>query len=401
MRYKLSELIKLAENELRRLGFTESTIKDQYSKYWHIMLADIGNKEASKDDFVKACISHYGVDIINAPPYNELTTYHSRMKSKSLCLLDFQKKGFITGKPYSSRPKRILPEAAASLINDFLEIQKQKGNSGNTIEGKRNRIASFLARYPLNALSADDVLHFVNSFKDHERIGARAEMSIVKDFLEFAHRSGHMPYSYSELFPKFKIRTDTSRPSVYSADEIGIISRYYKNGTDACSSRNHAILMFLIHYGMRAKDVSSMKKEQIDWETDTIRIITSKTKETITFPLLPAVGNALMEYMLHSRPNSQSQYLFLSGAGEKLSASRISGIARKAITSSGLHNSNRRCGPHSLRASLATRLMEGNTPMFDIAKTLGHASMNTTKIYMKVDIEKLRLCELEVAGHEK
>lgn len=400
MRYKLSELIKRAESELRRLGFTESTIKDQYSKYWHIMLADIGDKEASKDDFVKACISHYGVDIINAP-YNELTTYHSRMKSKSLCLLAFQEKGFITGKPYSSRPKQILSEEISGIIQDFLDIQKQKGNSSSTIEGKRNRIASFVSRYPLSSLSTDGILHYVDSFKDHERIGAREEMSIIRNFLEFSYKNGYIPYSYGELFPKFRIRTDTSRPSVYSAEEIGIISRYYKNGTDTFSRRNYAILMFLVHYGLRAKDVSDMKKEQIDWETDTIHIITSKTKDTITFPLLPVVGNSLMEYLLHSRPNSQSQYLFLGESGKKLSASRISGVARKAITSSGVHNGNRRCGSHSLRASLATRLMEGNTPMFDIAKTLGHASMNTTKIYMKVDIEKLRLCELEVAKHEK
>ena len=109
MRYKMAKLIKMAENELRRLGFTESTIKDPYSKYWHIMLTDIGDKEVSKDDFVNACIRHYGIDIMNTP-FNELTTYHSRMKSKSLCLLEFQDRGFIDGKPYSSRPKQMLSE---------------------------------------------------------------------------------------------------------------------------------------------------------------------------------------------------------------------------------------------------------------------------------------------------
>ena len=400
MRYKMAKLIKMAENELRRLGFTESTIKDQYSKYWHIMLTDIGDKEVSKDDFVNACIRHYGIDIMNTP-FNELTTYHSRMKSKSLCLLEFQDRGFIDGKPYSSRPKQMLSETMLNLILDFLDIQKQRGNSDSTIENKRSRIASFVNRYPLNSLSTDSILHYVDNLKRHERIGARENMSIIRNFLEFAYKCGRIPVSYSELFPKFKIRMGTSRPSVYSADEIEVISRYYKSGTNKCSSRNHAILMFLIHYGLRAKDISDMQRNQIDWERDTISIVTSKTKETITFPLLPIVGNSLLEYLLHSRPSSQSKYLFLGKSGKKLSASSISGIARKAITSSGVHNGNRRCGAHSLRASLATRLMESNTPMLDIAKILGHASMNTTKIYMKVDIQKLRLCELEVVKHEK
>ena len=225
MRYKMAKLIKMAENELRRLGFMESTIKDQYSKYWHIMLTDIGDKEVSKDDFVNACIRHYGIDIMNTP-FNELTTYHSRMKSKSLCLLEFQDRGFIDGKPYSSRPKQMLSETMLNLIQDFLDIQKQSGNSDFTIENKRSRIAYFVNRYPLNSLSTDSILHYVDSLKRHERIGAREKMSIIRNFLEFAYKCGRIPASYSELFPKFRIRRDTSRPSVYSADEIEVISRY-------------------------------------------------------------------------------------------------------------------------------------------------------------------------------
>ena len=400
MKYKMSKLIKLAEDELRRLGFTESTIKDHYSKYWHIMLTDIGDKIVTRDDFVNACLKHYGVDIINAP-FNKLTTYYSRMKSKSLCLLDFQEKGSITSRPYSSRPKQIIPESVSCIIQDFLDTQKKMGNADSTIENKRCRISSFVSRHPLNSLSTDSILEYIDSFKDHEHLGARSEMSIIKSFLEFAHEKGHILYSYSELFPKFRIRKNTSRPSAYTADEIGIISGYYKDRKDKYSCRDHAILMFLIHYGMRAKDISDMRKEQVEWDTDSIHIVTSKTKETITFPLLPIVGNSLLEYLLHSRPDSGSPYLFLGKSGEKLSASRISHIARKAITSSGVNTANRRCGSHSLRISLATRLMEENTPMLDIAKTLGHASLNTTKIYMKVDIQNLRLCEFEVVKYGK
>lgn len=400
MKYKMSNLIKRAENELRKLGFTESTIKDQYSKYWHIMLTDIGDEAVSKDDFAEACIRHYGVDIINTP-FKELSTYHSRMKSKSLCLLDFQEKGTINSRPYISRPKQLLPDGTNLIIRQFLDSERQGGNSNSTIENKYSRIASFVIRYPLANLTPASVMKYIDSFKNHERIGARQEMSIIKSFLLFAFQKGYISDPFAELFPKYRIRSGTSRPSVYSAEEIGIISRYYQDRNDRCSSRNHAILMLLVHYGLRAKDISEMKKDQIDWETDVIRIVTSKTKETITFPLLPIVGNSLLEYLLHSRPRSQSQYLFLSEVGDGLSASRISGIARKAITSSGLNNRNRRCGSHSLRASLATRMMEGNSPMLDIAKTLGHASMNTTKMYMKVDIAKLRLCELEVVGYEK
>ena len=119
-------------------------------------------------------------------------------------------------------------------------------------------------------------------------------------FLEMMNKSKvndcyHRAFFYvmgiaAETRAKFKIRMGTSRPSVYSADEIEVISRYYKSGTNKCSSRNHAILMFLIHYGLRAKDISDMQRNQIDWERDTISIVTSKTKETITFPLLPIVG---------------------------------------------------------------------------------------------------------------
>jgi len=53
------------------------------------------------------------------------------------------------------------------------------------------------------------------------------------------------------------------------------------------------------------------------------------------------------------------------------------------------------CGMHSLRSTLARNMLEANTPLSVISEVLGHKNINTTSIYLKIDIEGLRKCTLD------
>ena len=57
-------------------------------------------------------------------------------------------------------------------------------------------------------------------------------------------------------------------------------------------------------------------------------------------------------------------------------------------------------GPHSLRHSLASSLLESNTPLPVISEILGHVDTNTTSVYLKIDITRLRQCALEVVDYQ-
>jgi len=71
-------------------------------------------------------------------------------------------------------------------------------------------------------------------------------------------------------------------------------------------------------------------------------------------------------------------------------------IVSNALNRAGIARDGRRRGPHALRASLATRMMRNNVPMPVISEALSHVYSDSTRLYLKVDIDRLRSCALEV-----
>ncbi len=116
-------------------------------------------------------------------------------------------------------------------------------------------------------------------------------------------------------------------------------------------------------------------------------------------PLLKQVGECIVDYLKHGRPEIDSNFIFLkhSAPYSPLSAAALHPIMKKYRQIAKIPNIPRRkAGLHALRHSLATNLLENNTPLPIISEILGHQKTDTTRIYTKVDISSLRTCALEV-----
>nr|WP_237232189.1 tyrosine-type recombinase/integrase [Sinorhizobium meliloti] len=103
-------------------------------------------------------------------------------------------------------------------------------------------------------------------------------------------------------------------------------------------------------------------------------------------PLLEETGAALADYILRARPKVDSQYLFLSftpPVGPFKCAAPVSRIVRKRLRHGGVEL-GRVAGAHLLRHSLATQLVGQRRPINEVADLLGHRSINTTALYVKV-----------------
>ena len=80
---------------------------------------------------------------------------------------------------------------------------------------------------------------------------------------------------------------------------------------DTVCLRDRCIILIALELGLRESDIILLKFEEIDWEADQIHFIQKKTGKEITVPLLPDIGNALMDYILHERPNHCDDYPFV------------------------------------------------------------------------------------------
>jgi integrase/recombinase XerD len=154
--------------------------------------------------------------------------------------------------------------------------------------------------------------------------------------------------------------------------------------------RDRAILMLLTIYGLRASEVAQLRLEDIDWEHDLVRLPRVKRRQPMTYPLLPSVGNAIVNYLRAVRPTSAHRQVFLTlqSPYRPLSRRGIYGVVAPRLKSLGV--CTRHFGPHSLRHACAARLVAEGLPLKEIGDHLGHRSTAATRIYAKVDLPGLR-----------
>ncbi len=123
-----------------------------------------------------------------------------------------------------------------------------------------------------------------------------------------------------------------------------------------------------------------------------------KTKEKVELPLTPEVGAAIIDYIKHGRPQKDHSHIFLNGISpfEPVGSALINIVVRQAFRRAKVDTTTRKHGPHSLRHSLASLLLKEKVILPVITGILGHKNSESTKDYLRVDIENLKHCALDV-----
>jgi integrase len=155
--------------------------------------------------------------------------------------------------------------------------------------------------------------------------------------------------------------------------------------------------------GLRTGDILNLTIDNIDWRNGTINIIQQKTGEPLALPLLEHIGKAVIDYWQNGRPVTIAREVFVQHTlpYQKLTAGMAYHMFNKYFGSTGMKvPEGRKHGLHSLRHSLASRLLEKDTPISVIGNILGHVDSNSASHYIRIDIEKLRTCALEVPDFE-
>lgn len=163
--------------------------------------------------------------------------------------------------------------------------------------------------------------------------------------------------------------------------------------------RDYIVLLLAIQLGMRAGDIRNLKFENIKWHLDTIEFIQEKTNKRIQLPLIENLKYALIDYIKNSRPNINVPHIFIRHRAPFTAFAKGNvfwTIINKYMDAAGIEINHRKHGLHSMRHSMASNLLKNNTPYPVITGVLGHENSNTTRLYLRIDIEQLRTVALEV-----
>lgn len=186
------------------------------------------------------------------------------------------------------------------------------------------------------------------------------------------------------------VLTDSELDSIYSVINKGEISL-----------RDAAIVIVGLSCGIRACDLIKLRLSDIDWDSETIQFKQSKTGNVVCLPLTKRIGNALFRYITEERPKTDSNYLFIrSIAPYEPFADHAAcySIVSKVFKRARINKSDRIFGMHMLRHNAASTMVKNEVPIETIAAVLGHASPDTTDIYITTDAQRLRACVLSMDG---
>ncbi len=398
-RLELGRLVADALVEIKRLGYSKRS-RNRYRATWEHLIEFSLQKELGDEfsaDLATRFLEEYRVknEEVDKPGHG----WGRHMAIGVKALAEFAKTGCI--KRVHTRVQAIhLPPAMQKTLGDYERYCKDRLYlRPSTLLLRTTALTIFLdflhsrkAR-TLDQIQAADLSEFV-SCRDHLKpVTVRGIVSDVRSFLRFLTMRGILQKDLSADLPKIRVPRDATIPSVWDQELIvrllGAIDR-----SSAKGKRDYAILLLACRLGLRAGDIRTLKLDNLRWAESTIEITQAKTGTPLRLPLTSEVGGALIDYLKSGRPQTTHREVFLKVTPpfdpfkENNNLYHIVTYWRRlaGIT----FRSSQKQGLHSLRHTLATRLLEKGTPFTTIAGILGHTSLESTRIYAKADVEALR-----------
>jgi integrase/recombinase XerD len=302
----------------------------------------------------------------------------------------------VAGFEGTGRPRHAVPFAEA--VPGFFEyLTSERGLRPASVLCYRHnleRFEAYLQRVGVNGLP--ELSPALLSAFVAERSGAglakttvREGCSVLRVFLRYAHREGLVRRDLWKAVGWPQAYRLSTIPRSISWDDVGRVLAAVDRRTP-CGKRDYAILLLLVTYGLRSREVAALTLDDIDWKRERLAIPERKAGHSTAFPLSGAVGEALVDYLRHGRPNSPDRHVFFRAKAPlaPIGAAAISGCARCHLLRAGIDVP--RPGSHTLRHSAVQRLVDADFSLKTIGDFIGHRSAASTEIYAKVAIEALR-----------
>ncbi|HEX7462938.1 MAG TPA: site-specific integrase [Dermatophilaceae bacterium] len=396
----LSLLVSGLDGELVRLGYVDSTMV-WYRGCWRRLekwFAARGVEEFSRDlalTWVDEACGFFAKE--QAGTLKPSDIYLFRVAQM---LGDYAVHGAVLRR-YSRTVDRLAGDGA-QIIAGFRVWLQAAGCAVSTVRTYTTVAGQFVAfldtRAGLARLDAAGVQAFVATLAGYQFKTVEQKLCAVRSFLKFASGEGLVEAGVLEAVPSVKSRKQTRIPSIWDPGEVMKILEAVDRG-NPCGKRDYAIILLITRLGLRSIDVKRLEFSDFDWPGNRLCVVQSKTGHKIWLPLLKDVGWAVIDYIRAGRPVSDARQVFIRHTAPIVAFSDQDHLhqillkyARVAHVRVG---EQRRHGMHSLRHTLATRLMEDGTPVEQIADILGHQSVQSTGVYLKSSLGLLSRCALD------
>ncbi|NQU51423.1 MAG: tyrosine-type recombinase/integrase [Bacteroidetes bacterium] len=298
---------------------------------------------------------------------------------------------------------RYLEGSIGFQMKDFLAYKRSRRLRKNTLDKIESHMSNFNFWLSTNGIfSIPNIRHhhiitFIKSLDINKRSLIHDTLMDLRGFFIFLYENGIITTNIATFIPKDNYQKQNKLPAYYTEEEIGKLLESVDRG-NVVGKRDYAILVFAAYLGLRVSDIANLRFENLHWDQSKIILNQYKTGKDIILPLLPIVGNALLDYIQYGRPKSDEQYVFLLVISPFLPVrpQTIANMINRRFSNAGFKSTSRRHGGHALRNSLVKELLNNKQSLPVISEVLGHKNTTSTRHYIRIDTESLSQCALEV-----
>ena len=400
----LKKSVESVLKELEYQKYSKSTIGSYGAIYNGILKHIQANNISSFNE--KVCIEYvffrtgYAIDGFYGAGNRKLNNVTKPLQ----VLLDYTKTGIVK---FKMRPKICPYCCPAQFEEEYLSFKEELIYRGYAIATitcnieKVNKFLTFLDTCRVNCSKSINAKHlsiFLSGYKDLKPRYISTIIYVLRNYLAFLYDQGFMDKDISKSLPKVRIMRNAFIPYCWKRQDVGKLLKAVDRG-DKKGKRDYAILLLVVRLGLRVSDIRGLKFYNLNWSRKTISLTMQKTKQPLKLPLLDDIGWAVIDYLKNGRPETKCDAVFVrhrapyDSFGENESFYRE--LHRYMVKAGlkiplGLH-----CGLHSLRSTLARNMLEAKVSLPVISEVLGHQSINTTSIYLKIDLDGLKKCALD------
>jgi integrase/recombinase XerC len=275
-------------------------------------------------------------------------------------------------------------------------LNSSKGYSPNTLKAYIADIQdlglALGAERPVQEISLETLRDWLwrQSEKGASKSTIARKSAAARAFTKWLQKTGHIDED-----PGLRLRSpkaERSLPKVVSRESLDqVFSALQSKATvdNPSGLRDLAMVELLYATGARVSELASLDLGSFDYSRNIVRLMGKGSKERMV-PFGQPARDALDDWLRHGRSSMAQEKtdsaMFLNSRGSRVGVRQIFSLVASLLE----NTSTGAAGPHSLRHSAATHLLDGGADLRAVQELLGHASLGTTQIYTHVSIERLK-----------
>ncbi len=401
MNQTLSFLIALAVAQLEQFGFSFNTIQG-YKSYFSF----ISKRYEAQGEYVysESIMDEILLEIDSLFNRGDISMHKRTNVRRCIFILDdlYCFRTFDPAREFMDKSiedhRRRLPEYYTEYIDKFLDSLEVCSRTKSSYLSYLYKFCDFLVEHEISnfELLTQGIIrnYLAYIFPSHSQ-SIRDVTCYVRTFLRYIQSTGiDIEEKVFLLLCSPKEGKRKVKPIIPQDDIVKIFSIIDR--TKSPGKRDYAMILLAANTGLRAIDIANLKRTDIHWSESEIHLVQSKTGRLVSLPIPSEVKDAIADYILNERPESDSENVFLSERNKPFKTSKaVSNRLQAYVNKAGIaRRINDGKTFHGLRRTLGTNMVASGVPFTTVSQVLGHSNTEPTWQYISIDEKGLKKCAL-------